>query len=72
MSCKTCNHTMQRVNDGLPKVFWCPRCGTLKSEVGYPEYEEPKIVQRAINYMCVNGIGERRALEDCLPHQDGG
>ncbi len=34
MSCKTCDHTMQSIG-ALPntkKVFWCPRCGTLKAE----------------------------------------
>lgn len=48
MACRTCDHTMQRVNEGVnPKVFWCPRCGTLKMEPGVPKFEEPKIVQRA-------------------------
>lgn len=29
MSCPTCDHTMQSI---VPKVFWCPRCGTVKEE----------------------------------------
>jgi len=47
MVCKTCDHTMQRVNGGEPKVFWCPRCGTLKTEGMVPEEDVPKIVGRA-------------------------
>lgn len=33
MACPTCDHTMQRVGGGdeSPIVFWCPRCGTLKT-----------------------------------------
>jgi hypothetical protein len=38
---------MQRVNNGEPPVFWCPRCGTLKMTGGVPEFEEPKLVDRA-------------------------
>lgn len=52
MACKTCDHTMQRVNDGYPRVFWCPRCGTLKSEgmalCQVREFERPKIVERSM------------------------
>lgn len=66
MACKTCDHTMQRVNDGTPFVYWCPRCGTLKTEAGHPEFEEPKIVKRAYDYMIVGGRPERLALQDCL------
>ena len=42
MSCPTCDHTMESVCDG---VFWCPRCGTLKSallRIG----QTPKLVER--------------------------
>jgi len=47
MACQTCDHTMQKVNDGKPPTFWCPRCGTIKSEGSVPEFEEPKLVERA-------------------------
>lgn len=47
MACKTCGHTMQRVNNGEPIVFWCPRCGTIKTEKAVPEFDRPKIIQRA-------------------------
>ncbi len=33
MSCPTCDHTMQRVGQG---VFWCPRCGTLRTVLSLP------------------------------------
>ena len=45
MAC-LCDHTMQKVNDGIPTVFWCPRCGTLKTEGCVPEFESPMIVKR--------------------------
>ena len=50
MSCPTCDHTMQ--NLGLAqsgaRVFWCPRCGSLKTEStgGFVETEQPALVQR--------------------------
>ena len=31
MACPSCDHTMQSLR---PKVFWCPRCGTIKDENG--------------------------------------
>jgi anaerobic ribonucleoside-triphosphate reductase len=40
MACETCSHTMQSLADG---VYWCPRCGSIKTGVGL--YEEcPKLV----------------------------
>jgi hypothetical protein len=40
---------MQKVNEGVPPVFWCPFCGTIKIENGVPEFESPSIVMRASN-----------------------
>ena len=56
MACETCDHTMQRVNEGInPKVFWCPRCGTIKSkcEIIAPanadaQWSKPELVDRAL------------------------
>lgn len=33
MPCPTCDHTMHNFNahDNTQKIFWCPRCGTLKT-----------------------------------------
>lgn len=28
MVCPTCDHTMQSISSG---IFWCPRCGMLKT-----------------------------------------
>lgn len=48
MSCPTCDHTLQRVNEGAnPKCFYCPRCGTLKNEGRIPEFTEPSVLTRA-------------------------
>ncbi len=46
MACRTCTHTMQAIAD---KLFWCPRCGSVKFqyEKGGDEWSEPKLVQRA-------------------------
>lgn len=51
MSCPTCDHTMQRVVEG---VFWCPRCGTLKQPVtsnvlgihAYDSFVQPLLIER--------------------------
>ena len=58
MAC-LCDHTMQKVNDGNPKVFWCPRCGTLKTEGCVPEFEAPAIVKRLID--CLPRAGKPRS-----------
>ena len=42
--CPTCGVTMQKVNDGVPTVWWCPRCGTLKFDKGVPDHEAPRIL----------------------------
>jgi hypothetical protein len=30
MSCPVCNHTMQNLGVPDQRIFWCPRCGTLR------------------------------------------
>lgn len=32
MACPVCDHTMQNLGVEGRRVFWCPRCGTLKME----------------------------------------
>lgn len=34
MACQTCDRTMQNLGLDMPgrRVFWCPTCGTLKTE----------------------------------------
>lgn len=34
MSCPTCNHTMQNLGAEGQRIFYCPRCGTLKEYCG--------------------------------------
>jgi hypothetical protein len=46
--CPTCGVTIQKVNDGIPRVWWCPRCGTIKSEGGVPEHEAPSFIRSAL------------------------
>lgn len=50
MSCPTCGHTMQSLGMmemSAIRYFWCPRCGTLKSErCGHDFIESPKLVER--------------------------
>ncbi len=31
MACPACDHTMQNLGLTADRVFWCPRCGTIKS-----------------------------------------
>ena len=47
MSCPTCDHTMQR----LDEWFWCPRCGTVKKTQDDYSTEAPKIVRRVVQYL---------------------
>ena len=40
MACPTCDHTMQNLGVENQKIFWCPRCGTLKTISPSGDYEE--------------------------------
>lgn len=47
MACPTCGcATMQNVS-ARPRLFWCPRCGTIKAEEVYfgspEEHQKPRI-----------------------------
>lgn len=55
MSCPTCDHTMQGLLSAddcdllAPRFFWCPRCGTLRTQGVDGERtvdESPKLVER--------------------------
>ena len=49
MACPTCKHTMQNLGiDGAARrVFWCPRCGTLKTDDGnYVAISETMLAHR--------------------------
>lgn len=50
MACPSCDHTMQNIGIVNPEVqtplYWCPRCGTLKSNGSGEGNYTPKLVQR--------------------------
>lgn len=72
MAC-LCDHTMQQISNGMP-VYWCPRCGTIKSSFGVPEYTSPSIVERAHAFMKYAMVDESdpfvksiaRSLAECI------
>lgn len=49
MPCSVCSHTLHKVcrsTDGRD-VFWCPRCGTLRTDYGgFGDDHLPKLVER--------------------------
>lgn len=55
MACPTCDHTMQNLGVNGQKIFWCSRCGTLKTVSAsfgdhgdYEEIENPIWVRNII------------------------
>ena len=61
MACPTCNHTMQSVGEielGW-RIYWCQRCGTLKTKGAIPEHEAPMLVERVRRFrnICNGGDG---------------
>lgn len=74
MACETCDHTMQRVNIGEPHVFWCPRCGTIKTEGTVSGktvilFEAPKLVGRAYA-LCAMLRGSQKHTSYVMPSLD--
>ena len=51
MACPTCDHTMQRFDSGY---FWCPRCGTLKSDDEI-SIQRPMVVNRCREFASTLG-----------------
>jgi phage FluMu protein Com len=46
--CPVCDHTLQRVNEGVsPVTYWCPRCGSLQTN-GVPAHETPSYIRRLV------------------------
>lgn len=61
MACPTCDHTMQNVGAVNDRIFWCPRCGTLRTCTGDHKDDEVTYFMRRINDIrlestIVNGI----------------
>lgn len=52
MSCPTCDHTMHYVGGEVQKFHLCPRCGTLKVQVGQgePMFYTPELVRRCQDF----------------------
>ena len=49
MACPTCDHTMQNLGVNGQKIFWCNRCGTIKTvTVDFEEFEEPIWIRNII------------------------
>lgn len=64
MSCPTCSCTLQNLGlDAGPelnvRVFWCPRCGTIRREVGdWSADDVPRLVGRCRQFAAamVSGV----------------
>lgn len=71
MACITCDHTMQAI---VPRIYWCLRCGTLKTEDAREEYTDPKLVHHALSLceasleMLADYRGFRRLHGQADPH----
>lgn len=73
MACPTCDHTMQKCTDN---VYWCPRCGTLKSTLGYTVHEQPALVERCREFGATLGpswksLWHKLGIDEAtsLPHE---
>jgi Zn-finger nucleic acid-binding protein len=68
MACPTCSHTMQSVGvtgQLEQRVYWCPRCGTIKVAGEVTEdVEAPKLVARCRAFQA--------ELYECESHDDYG
>ncbi len=44
MPCSVCGHTMHNLGVSGQRIFWCPRCGTLKDNEGttFENNESPR------------------------------
>jgi hypothetical protein len=80
MPCTICNHTVQNIGiegRGQRRIFWCPRCGSLKTERGdSSDTRPPELVERVRAVAgtareCISGeepsfaIGRRHWLTLC-------
>ncbi len=50
--CPVCSHTMQAISL-RPQVFWCQRCGTLRTPGNVPEDESPLWIARDPNALAI-------------------
>lgn len=49
MPCNICDHTMENLGVEGQRIFWCPRCGTVKAVMpdGFENVSIPFWVRRA-------------------------
>ena len=75
MACPTCDHTMQNIDDA---VYWCPRCGTVRTIRGAGIKEVPKLVERVVEFCgtltdedqrIINNL-ERLGVSESVIHPD--
>lgn len=59
MACPVCDHTMQNIGVQSGRMFWCPRCGTLKAESSdgaHSKAEMPIWVRTIVREAHVGGV----------------
>lgn len=74
MACESCGHTVQNIGGGdeSRRVFWCPRCGSLKTITGaagaqpFVKSEAPKLVERARRLLHENSPVNRDAVRESV------
>lgn len=55
MSCP-CGHTMQNLGVEGKRIFWCPRCGTLKEYTGeFFRVESPAWIRQVVEVSGIKG-----------------
>jgi len=64
--CPTCDHTMHSLADN---IWWCPRCGTIKTQ-HEPCIYEPWLVERAVQYLVSLDPVKKSALQECCKKPD--
>lgn len=73
MSCPICSHTMEGLDTPGRRLFWCPRCGTLRELTGADPNESvapfsrmsvPSLVGRVRQFREMIGNGRGLAASD--------
>ena len=72
MACPTCDHTMHHVATAGKKdpLFWCPRCGTIKSEAKIKPFEAPMLVARAKALVVDNDESKRIDILESVTNEN--
>ena len=70
MPCLVCGHTMHGLGVPEKQVFWCPRCGALKTELGErEEWDVPRLVHyvRDAEELSVLASADGKTLQCAIP-----